>query len=303
MAHPDGKPDLALAPISMILPVRNQSARIERAVAAWHKTFGALNRPFQILIVDDGSTDDTPARADPIKAQHPEVLWLRHEQPQGFGAALRTALPHVQHPLVFLTALDYPYTTSDLRHLLDRIDSCDLVSGFRAAVQPPGWYRFYRRVVDGLLRILIGLSREPLPGWLGWKVHLYNRLMRTILGVQLDDAESAYKLIRREVFDRFPIQSDGIFALTEIAAKANFTNHWLDEVPIRAQSGVPPEALRIAWSWRERRRDFGRVFRRPEFDPPFSRRLEAPANASPESAATPSDRSASGHLEATPTEP
>lgn len=268
MAHPDGKPSIAQAPISMILPVRDRGALLERAVAAWAKALRQREQPFELIVVDDGSRDDTAQRAESWLGSYPEVIFLRHEQPQGFGAAIRTAWAQAHHPLIFITSLDYPYTTSDLGKLLDRIDDCDLVSGFRAAVRPPGWYVAYRRVTDLLLRVLIGFSRERLPGWLGFRVHLYNRLMRTILGVQLDDAESAYKLLRREVLECFPIQSDGIFALTEIAAKANFVMQWLDEVPIGAQGGVPAEALRIPFSLRERWRDFRRVFFHPQFHSP-----------------------------------
>jgi hypothetical protein len=303
MAHPNGKPQLSSAPISMVLPVRNQASLIERAVAAWAKTLRSLERPFQILIVDDGSSDDSATRAIALAEKQSEVEVLRHEQPRGFGAALRTALPHVRHPLLFVTALDYPYTTSDFPKLLERIDRCDLVSGFRAAVRPPRWYAVYRTIVDTLFRIFMGLAREALPGWLGWKVHLYNRLMRTVFGVQLDDVESAYKLIRREVFDCFPIQSEGIFALTEMVAKANFMTLWLDEVPIGAQQGVPAEALAISWNWRERRRDLLLVLRQPEFYPPSEYRVGAPPqrDAGLESETTAAQPSDMPHLEV-PTE-
>lgn len=285
MAHPDGKPSIAQAPISMILPVRDQGVLVERAVAAWVKTLRQRERPFELIVVDDGSRDDSARRAEALAAASPELVILRHEQPQGFGASLRTGWARARHPLIFITALDYPYSTHDLRKLLDRIDDCDLVSGFRAAVRPPGWYVAYRRVTDLLLRVLIGLTRERLPGWLGFRVHFYNRLLRTILGVQLDDAESAYKLLRREVLERFPIQSDGIFALAEIAAKANFVMQWLDEVPIGAQGGVPADALRIPFSWRERWRDFRRVFLHPEFHRPSAvgESTDAPASSPTES--------------------
>ncbi len=270
MAHPDGKPNISQAPISMILPVRDQGVLLDRAVAAWVKALRQRAVPFELILVDDGSQDDTARRTESLRALYPEFVVLRHDQPQGYGAALRTAWTRVQYPLVFITSLDYPYTTSDFRKLLDAIDSCDLVSGFRAAKPLPGWYIAFHRITNVLLRVLVGFSREKLPGWLGFRVHVYNRLMRAILGVQLDDAESAYKLMRREVLASFPIQSDGIFALTEIVAKANFVMEWLDEVPIGAQSGVPASALRIPFRWRDRWRDFRRVFVHPLFHNPVS---------------------------------
>src|SRR5262249_1456416 len=150
--------------ISMALPVHNQAALLERAGPAWVNALAKLNRPFEMLVVDDGSSDDTPARADALAGRHSQVAVLRHEAPRGFGAALRTALEKAQKPLFFYTSLDYPYQTTDLRRLLERIDDVDVVSGFRAARRPPTWYRRYRRIADFLLWFLVGLEREPLPG-------------------------------------------------------------------------------------------------------------------------------------------
>lgn len=226
-----------------------------------------LDRPFEILLVDDGSTDATPDRAQAIAARNPDVTVLTHSSPLGFGAAIRTALAKARHPLFFYTSLDYPYQTTDLRRLLERIDDVDFVSGFRAARRLPRWYARWRRFADLCLRIAIGLRREPLAGWLGVKQHLYNRAMRTLFGVHLDDVESAYKLFRREIFDRIPIQSDGVFIHTEIVAKATFMTLWMDEVEISAQGGVPVDSLTVPFSLRERLPDLRRVLNNPDFGP------------------------------------
>jgi glycosyltransferase involved in cell wall biosynthesis len=228
---------------------------------------GKLDRPFEILLVDDGSTDATAARAQAIAARNPDVIVLTHDSPKGYGAGIRTALAHARHPLFFYTSLDYPYQTIDLRKLLERIDDVDFVSGFRSARPLPRWYARWRRFADLSLRIAIGLQREPLAGWLGGKQLLYNRAMRTLFGVHLDDVESAYKLFRREIFDRIPIQSDGIFVHTEIVAKATFMTCWMDEVPIGVQGGVPVESLSVPFSLRERWKDLRRLLSTPDFGP------------------------------------
>lgn len=235
-----------------------------------------LGRPFEILVVDDGSGDDSAKHAEAIAEKHSEVMVLKLEKPEGFGAALRTAVDRSQYPLFFYTSLDYPYQPSDLRALLDRIDDVDLVSGFRKAMAPPPGIRIARRVFDLAVRILVGLERETPPGWLGWKRHCYARWMQTLFGVQLVDVDSAFKLFRREVIASFPIQSNGPFVHTEIIAKANFRNCWLDELPIGAQMGVPKEALAIPFSMSERWRDLRRVFRDPVFSKQPANLAEAP---------------------------
>ncbi len=235
-------------------------------------------------MVDDGSSDDTAARADAVAARHPEVVVLRLEKPAGFGAALRAAIDRSRYPLFFYTSLDYPYQPSDIRILLDRIDDVDFVSGFRKAIPLPNGVRVTKRILDLASRILIGFQREPLPGWLGWKRHFYARLVKTLFGVELIDVESEFKLFRREVITSFPIQSDGPFVHTEIVAKGNFRSFWLDELPIGAQPGVPQAALTIPFRMRDRWTDLRRLLKNAKFTKP----AETPADATdPSPAPTP----------------
>src|SRR5262249_32453066 len=199
--------------------------------------------------------------------KHPNVILLKHDRPRGFGAALRTALEKAQHPLFFYSSFDYPYQPSDLRKLIDRINDVDLVTGFRSAVPVPAVEKIIRRALAVSLRILIGLHSEMLPGWLGFKAHLYARFAQLFFGVHVTDTDSAFKLFRREILTQFPIQSDGPFAHVEILAKTNFLTFWVDEIPIGAQPGAKPVTLLPAFSWRERWRDMKRVFLDPDFLP------------------------------------
>jgi hypothetical protein len=73
----------------------------------------------------------------------------------------------------------------------------------------------------------------PLPGWLGWKRHLGRLLVRVFFGVRNQDVGCPFRLIRREIFARMPIQSKGTFVRAELLAKANFLGCLLgEEVPL-----------------------------------------------------------------------
>ena len=91
--------------------------------------------------------------------------------------------------------------------------------------------------------------------------------MRLVFGVHIVDVDSAFKLFRREVFDRIPIQSDGPFVHTEIIAKANFMTLWMDETPIAPSPGAVPESLRNDLRWRDRWQDMKRVLLNADFGP------------------------------------
>jgi glycosyltransferase involved in cell wall biosynthesis len=276
MPHPEDKPPIAGAPLSVAIPIRDQSERVTPSLSAWQNLLDKLERPYEILLIDDGSVDDTATRAEAYAAKHSHVVLLRHAQPLGFGAALRTALEKAQYPLFFYTAFDYPYQPADLRKLLDRINDVDLVTGFRSAVPVPGVEKVLRKLLAIAARVLIGLRTEPLPGWLGVKSHLDARFVQLFFGVHVGDTDSAFKLFRREILT-FPIQSDGPFVHVEILAKANFLTCWVDELPIGAQAGSKAEVLLPRFRWRDRWRDMRRVFSDPDFGSGSTPTQPAPA--------------------------
>jgi len=114
-------------------------------------------------------------------------------------------------------------------------------------------------------RIVFGHPSDRLPGWLGCRRHLGAVLVRAFFGVRLRDAACPFKLMRREVLARAPIQSDGDFAHVELLAKINFAVCWGDEVPLPIKPSVGP--LPRGWL-RQVLRDARRVFSRPDFGPP-----------------------------------
>jgi glycosyltransferase involved in cell wall biosynthesis len=269
-------PPVAKEPISVALPVRDQVGSVSAAVAAWCDYLDHLGQGYELIAVDDGSTDGSAARLEELAARRPRLRLLRHEAPRGFGAAVRTALAEAKHPLFFYTALDFPYAPGDLRKLLDRINDVHLVSGFRAHRPPPAWAVWLGRFRRMALRVFLGLSAEPAPGWLGGKAAAWAWLNRLLFGVRLHDIDSAFKLFRRSVFSRLPIQSDGDFVHAEMLAKANFLGCLMDELPVAGRPGPFPAAPAPP-AGPSKAADLRRVFARPEFGPYVPEPAPAPA--------------------------
>src|SRR5438552_4122692 len=119
MPEPSDRPRVSQEPISVLLPVYNQAAGLEPIAEPWLRALDRMDRPYEFIVIDDESTDDTAAIADRLAARHPAVRIVRHDARRGFGAALRTGLKESHHPLVFYTACDYPYSPTDLKKLLD----------------------------------------------------------------------------------------------------------------------------------------------------------------------------------------
>lgn len=253
-------------PLSLVIPVRNAGAKLPSAADEWCDMLSQLGREWEVLLIEDGSTDDTAARAQTWAARWKHVRVVRHESPRGFGAALRTGFAEARYPLLAYTALDYPYTPADLRTLLARIDQTDelfgrrldLVTGCRTGHPVPlGWRAvgFANRL---FCRVALGLPLEPVRGWLGLRAHVRSWWAWPVFGIPTVDTNSAFKVIRRRVLDRFTIQSDGGFVHAELLAKATFLACLMDELPLTPKPDPIPD---VEWS------EWGRVFKNAEFHP------------------------------------
>lgn len=278
---PPASPPPLPEPVAVVIPVHNAGGRLAPALARWDEALSALGREYTIIVVNDGSTDGTGAAALELARQYPRTTVLSHDKRQGFGACLCTALPACTAPILAHVTLDYPYDPVDLKRLLDRLDQpCDVygvqavpdaVSGCRVGRPVPAAWRLVGRVYRAFYRVVLGVSAEPLAGWLGFREHARAWVVWLTMGVPLADVNSGLRVFRRRVFERFPIQSDSDFAHAEIFAKLTFLTALVAEEPLTpASDPVPP-------SWWA---DFWTVFRHPRFHHPLPD-LSTPAPAPP----------------------
>src|SRR5262249_45707752 len=149
---------------------------------------------------------------------------------------------------------------------LAEIDKVHLAAGYRVWQPVPlplrclGWlYRLF-------IRVALAHPLEPLPGWLGWDGWAAHVRARLCFGLRVHDVSCPFRLYRREIFGRIPIQSDGRFAQVEVLAKANFLGRVMAETPVRYQPPAAPPAQDEA-ARRQARADFRRVFFHPDFGP------------------------------------
>jgi glycosyltransferase involved in cell wall biosynthesis len=252
-------------PVTVVIPVFNAAERLEKIVPQWADTLTRFGREYEVLVVNDGSTDATTATIiEKLAGRVKHFRALKHDSRKGFGACLRTALAETTHPLFFYTSTDYPYSPSDLRKLLERIEvrdevfgkQPDLISGCRVGQPAPLVIRALGRSWRLFWRIALGLPLQPGHSWLGWREFFYGSFVGWIFGVPLQDVNSAFKLYRTSFLKRFPIQSDSDFVHTELVAKATFLTSIMDELPLTPK---PEPVPRTTCS------DMWRVFVNPEF--------------------------------------
>jgi glycosyltransferase involved in cell wall biosynthesis len=256
-------PSVADQPISVILLAYNDAPHLESVVDAWVRQLDELGRAYEVIVVDDGSTDRTAALAESLRSRIASLVFERHEQSTGIGAALRTGIGVAKHPLLFYTTADQQYQPGDLPPFLSEIDKVHLVPGFRRWQTVPVVARLIGLAYRVVAKVLFDLAPTPLPGWLGWKEQLHRIAVRILFGVRTLDVNCAYMMCRREIFKHLPIQSSGSFVHAEILAKANFLGKVIaEDIPVnyRARTDDGRPSLRRA--------DGYRVFTNPDFGAP-----------------------------------
>lgn len=257
-------------PLSVILLASDAAAHVEAVLAGWAAWLEARGKPYDLLLVDDASGDGTADKAEGLAL--PRLRVLRHAARQGEGAALRTGLAAAERPLLFYTLCHPDYRPEDLGRLLDKpmpeasdgqeIDHVHMMGGFRAGVPMPAALRALGWAWRAFCLVVLAYRPAPLPGWLGWRRWLGWLLARAVFAIRHHDVACPFRLFRREVVARIPIQSDSAFAHVELLAKANFLTTWMSEdLPLAAA----PPAYRGDWGamWRDARR----VFDKPDFGP------------------------------------
>jgi glycosyltransferase involved in cell wall biosynthesis len=267
-------PPIASQPLSVVLLLHNRADHLETVLGGWVAFLNGLDRDYEVLVVDDGSTDGSGDRAEKLATNFRRVQVLRHAASRGEGAALRTALAAARHPLLFYTLCDPHYQPVDLGKLLHKrtdpsateweLDRVHIMTASRGGRPMPWPWRIGGLLWRILCRLLFAQAPERLPGWLGWKRHLARMLARVLFGVRQHDITCPFRLHRRDIFARIPLQSDGPFVHVEILAKANFLGLVMgEEVPL-PPGHYPPLKDRLG---REERRqllaDARRVIRRP----------------------------------------
>ena len=254
------------------------AAHVENFLSAWAEHLNGLERDYQILLVDDGSADDTTQRADGLREKFPRLELLRMKR----GRRRRRVANRV----------GIRKTSAVLLHL---VRSALSPGRFAAAVQRHRPSTLRQRVsrrttraavvrATGLLsrllcRVILSAAPAPLPGWLGWRGHGAALLARVLFGVRNRDVLCPYRLIRRDIFARIPLQSNGTFVHVEILAKANFLGCILSEDVPLGDKDRPVKAEARDGPGEDFIKDCRRVFNRPDFGPvvvPTTDKLDIP---------------------------
>jgi glycosyltransferase involved in cell wall biosynthesis len=182
--------------LSFFFPAYNEEANVEPLVRSARQLLPEMARAWEIIPVNDGSSDGTRAVLTRLAAEDPDhVLPVHHESNRGYGGAVISGYGNARYDLIFFTDGDLQFDLEELPLLIEKATGADLVLGFRKNRRDP------------LLRRLYG--------------SLWGILVRTLFGFKARDVNCAFKLVNRRVIDKVILSSTGAAVSTELLAKAH----------------------------------------------------------------------------------
>ncbi|MGB7323378.1 MAG: glycosyltransferase [Rubripirellula sp.] len=192
--------------ISLILPAWNESEVIVHAIEEADAALRLVADDYEIIVVDDGSTDGTADLVRTCVADHPAVRLISHNPNQGYGAALRTGFAAAEKELVMFTDADCQFDLTELDRFVLLSKRFDVVCG----------YRIDRK--DTALRCLYS--------------RVYNQMVRVLLQTGVRDVDCAMKLFHRDVIRSLNISGDGFLVNSELLTQVNQRGLSLVEVGV-----------------------------------------------------------------------
>jgi glycosyltransferase involved in cell wall biosynthesis len=176
--------------ISVVLPAYNEEQAIASTIFAVLHALNAWSMDFEILVVNDGSTDKTGEIVTALVDAHPRVRLITHATNQGYGSSLVSGFAAATKELVFFMDADGQFDIQDLQEFFPLIDTYDAVIGYRIDRQD-SWMR-------------------KLNAW-GWK-----KLIGWVLDVHVRDVDCAFKLLHTEFLHQYPLETRGAMINAEL---------------------------------------------------------------------------------------
>src|SRR5207244_3406874 len=182
--------------VSVVYPMFNEEENVERAVNFAESVLTDMASDYEILIVNDASTDRSAEIAKALAQSNPCVKVFHHQRNLKLGGALRTGFSKATKELVFYCDSDLPVDLMELNravHIMDFTRS-DIISAYR-----------FDRTAEGPIRTLYSV--------------VYNLLIRFLFPLRVKDINFSFKLFKREILNKVALESEGSFIDAEVVIK------------------------------------------------------------------------------------
>jgi glycosyltransferase involved in cell wall biosynthesis len=195
--------------VSLVIPMYNEELNIEHAVASARESLEKYAGDYEIIIVDDASTDRSPRIVERLVADDPRVRVFTHERNRKLGATLRTGFTAATKDLVFYMDADIPFDPDVLGRAIRAMEltGADMIAAYR-----------HDRTLEGFRRGVYTL--------------VYNSLIGVLFGWPHRDINFSFKLLRRKVLQSIVLKSEGSLIDAELIVKAKNRGFAIQQIGI-----------------------------------------------------------------------
>jgi glycosyltransferase involved in cell wall biosynthesis len=187
--------------VSVLVPARDEAENLPAFIDLCAKTFATTREKYEVIVIDDGSRDNTPAVLAELAARHSFVRTVRHRSGRGIADALRTGYLHARGEVLVFYPADLQFLPEDIPRLTAPIlaGQSDMVTGFKEG-------KYEKAFVS----------------------QVYNGLSRMLFDIPVRDLNNV-KAYRREIMDAQPVRPDWHRYMIVLAADQGYT---VTEVPV-----------------------------------------------------------------------
>lgn len=193
-------------PFSLCMPCFNESEVLTEVLQGAVAVLPEFVSEFEIIVVDDGSSDATAEVVEKFSENNDCVRLVRHTINRGYGAAVSSGLRAAHGELICFTDGDGQFSLLDLPHLLVEAQTSDVVIGYR-----------HQRADNGIRR---------------FNAQSWKWLIRALVGIRVRDLDCAFKLFPRWVVEQLQLTADGACISAEILAQCYRGGVTVSEVPV-----------------------------------------------------------------------
>jgi glycosyltransferase involved in cell wall biosynthesis len=200
---------MKLSSLTIFFPCYNDAGTIATMIIRSMQAAREVTDDFEILVINDGSEDDSALILDEMAHVYPQHLKITHNsKPSGYGGVLRKGFASAQKEWVFYTDGDAQYDPREISVLVEQLaDGVDMVNGYKIKRHDP------------LHRVWIGLA--------------YQYFVKMIFGLVVRDVDCDFRLMRRTIFDNITLESKSGTITFEMVKKIQDAGFKIVEAPVR----------------------------------------------------------------------
>lgn len=196
--------------ISFFCPAYHDAENLPGVIETCVKVFQETSQDYEIIIIDDGSPDDTGKVADSLQAKYDKVKVIHHPRNLGYAEALKTGFKNaIKFEFILFTDGDNQYDVQYFYEMIKFMEDSDAIVTYRT------------KNANSFIRKVISFT--------------FNRVLNVLFMEPFRDLSSALRMVRRSSFEKICLRSKSIFLAVEIILKLHKDGFRIKEIPIESK--------------------------------------------------------------------